>query len=577
MSTASEGTASEGTSSEATASEAPASEAIRVAVAIPTFRRPEQLARMLQVLPSRLAEVADAARVRVLIIDNDPQGGAEPIVAQAPAELDCRYVHEPRPGIAAARQRALDAATDYDLLAFIDDDETPRPGWLGALLDTWRRTGAAAVAGHVHTEFPADAEPWVVASGLFVRPLRGDGERLPAAGAGNLLLDLAQVRAAGIRFDTSLGLFGGEDTLFTRQLVRAGMDVVACPASVADDPLEPSRATRRFALARARHHGQMQAVIDLRLAGGRLQRVGSRLRNAVKGVGWIGRGALRIVGGMLRRALPLRATGARQVRRGIGMLEGALGFARPEYARGAGTARSMRSRAATAVRSASPVFRSVTGVRTAEPVVVLTLDDGPDPEWTPKVLDLLASRQATATFFVLLSRTRRHPELLQRIVAEGHEIAFHGADHRRLTGMALPEARRMLRDGRRELETQAGVRIRWYRPPYGALSPATWQAVRAAELTPVLWGTSALDGRDASHTERIERATAGIAPGTVVLAHDARAGVDDGVDDPAITPFDRAALLAAILDEYDRRGLRVVSLGAALRRGRPRRRMVLVG
>jgi peptidoglycan/xylan/chitin deacetylase (PgdA/CDA1 family) len=234
------------------------------------------------------------------------------------------------------------------------------------------------------------------------------------------------------------------------------------------------------------------------------------------------------------------------------------------------------------IRSASPLFRSVVSVHTTSPVVVLTLDDGPDPEWTPRILDELARRGATATFFVLLTRTRAHPELLRRIVAEGHEIALHGADHRRLTSLADHEARTMLAAGRAELESSIGAPIRWYRPPYGALSPATWRAVRRSGMTPVLWTTSVLDGRDADHAERLARATSGIEPGAIVLAHDSRAGVGDGVDDPEIAPFDRVALIADVLDEYQRRGLTAVSLANALGAdaagtGKLRRRMVLVG
>ena len=135
----------------------------------------------------------------------------------------------------------------------------------------------------------------------------------------------------------------------------------------------------------------------------------------------------------------------------------------------------------------------------------------------------------------------------------------------------------MLESGRVELESLAQTPIRWYRPPYGALSAATWQAVRRSGMTPVLWTTSVLDGRDAPHAERLARATAGIEAGAIVLAHDSRAGAADGVDDPEIAPFDRVALIADVLDEYERRGLTAVSLGDALGSGRLRRRMVLVG
>ncbi|WP_096713222.1 polysaccharide deacetylase family protein [Microbacterium sp. SZ1] len=550
--------------------------AIRIAVAIPTFRRPDRLRDLLAVLPQRFDELETPADIVVFVIDNDPSRSAESVAA-APSPARIVYSPEPTPGIAAARQHALDVSDGFDLLAFIDDDEVPHPQWLRALVDTWRRTGAAAVAGHVHTEFPRGTDPWVLASGLFVRPRRTDGEKLPAAGAGNLLLDLDQIRAAGLSFDVSLGLSGGEDTLFTRQIVRAGGTVVACPASIAEDSLEEGRATRGFALARARHHGQTQSMVELRLATGFDSRLVSRARNIVKGAGWAVRGALLVLRGRVAGSLPDRARGAREVQRGLGLVQGALGAGTPEYAREGSRRQLLRSAAARAARRVSPLFRSVVAVRTSEPVVILTLDDGPDPEWTPRILDLLAERGATATFFVLLTRTRRHPELLQRIVEEGHEVALHGEDHRRLTSLSATEVQRMLTEGRSELEAQAEATVAWYRPPYGALSVPTWRAVRDAGMMPVLWTTSVLDGRDAAHEERLRRALSGIRPGAIVLAHDSRAGADDGVDDGPVTPFDRAALIADVIDSYAKRGLTTVSLGHALRSGRLVRRMLLVG
>ncbi|WP_417554618.1 polysaccharide deacetylase family protein [Microbacterium sp.] len=546
---------------------------IRIAVAIPTFQRPQRLAILLDALPARLAELEADCSAEVFVIDNDPGRSAERVAQSAAGVV---YSAEPAPGIAAARQHALDAAADFDLLAFIDDDELPQPLWLRALVSTWRRTGAAAVAGHVHTEFPAGTDPWVLASGLFARRRRADGEPLPAAGAGNLLIDLAQIRRSGIGFDASLGLGGGEDTLFTRMIVRAGGQVVACPASVAVDVLETGRATRRFALARARHHGRTQSIVESRLATGRVAMVVSCIRNLVKGCAWMARGMLRWTSGTLPPSMPRRAVGAREIQRGIGLIQGAMGGGAPEYGRSPQHRRAPSAILRRAARGLSPLFRSVVGVHTRLSQVVLTLDDGPDPEWTPRILDLLADRGATATFFVLLTRTRQYPELLRRIVAEGHEVALHGADHRRLTSYSGTAAEKMLRDSRAELEQYTGARVRWYRPPYGALSMVVWLAARRAGLTPVLWTTSVLDGRDAPHAQRLMRATRDIRPGAIILAHDSRAGEQDGVSDPVIAPIDRVALLAEVIDEYDRRGLRPVSLAQALRTGRTRQRMVLV-
>ncbi len=84
--------------------------------------------------------------IRVLVIDNDPAGSGEAVVSALDSDA-VRYVHEPRPGIAAARNRALDEAASYDLLIFIDDDEWPNPTWLQSLLEvmTGRRARPSLV------------------------------------------------------------------------------------------------------------------------------------------------------------------------------------------------------------------------------------------------------------------------------------------------------------------------------------------------------------------------------------------------------------------------------------------------
>ena len=236
---------------------------MRVTVAIPTFRRPDQLAALLAALPERIAETPDA-EIDVLVIDNAPEGSARATVEAAPAGV--RYVHETTPGISAARNRALDESRSADLLAFLDDDEIPLAGWLSSLVEVWRGHRSAAVAGRVISVFHEDTDPWIIASGTFRRPQRATGTSLRTAAAGNLLLDIRQVQALGLRFDGSLGLSGGEDTLFTRQLVERGGTIVWCNESAAEDHVVPSRLTRDWAVQRAFSAGNGWANVNLLLA-----------------------------------------------------------------------------------------------------------------------------------------------------------------------------------------------------------------------------------------------------------------------------------------------------------------------
>lgn len=227
----------------------------------------------------------------------------------------------------------------------------------------------------------------------------------------------------------------------------------------------------------------------------------------------------------------------------------------------------------TAVRSArrlaGPLAGSVVAVRTSRPQVALTFDDGPEPGGTDRVLAALMDAGASATFFVLLTRVRRHGALFDEIVAAGHEIALHGIDHRALPELPPQEVRTALRDGRAELEDRCGTAVRWYRPPYGRQTPRTRWAVARAGMVPVLWGPTTWDWRDVPEERRLEKAVEGVRPGAVVLAHDGFAGAEDGAFDGPPPVLDRGRLIRQVLARYAEQGLGACSLGQALTAGTP--------
>ncbi|WP_409329159.1 glycosyltransferase family 2 protein [Trujillonella humicola] len=305
---------------------------VRVTVAVPTFRRPEDLAELLPRLLEQVAEVGAGGgyAAEVLVVDNDPAGSAAAVVAAVPG---VRYVVETRPGIAAVRNRAMDEAAGSRLLAFIDDDERPCENWLGALLATWAGSGAAAVSGRILADYTGDVDPWILAGRFFVRRRMPTGTEIDVAATGNLLLDLAQVRAAGTRFESALGLAGGEDTLFSRSLAHAGARMVWCDESAAVDRVPADRLTRRWVLTRAWSHGNATVLTELRLTPGTAARLGIRARGVLRGLLRIGGGGARWGLGVLTRSLTHQARGARAVLRGLGMVGGGLGVVYEEYAR----------------------------------------------------------------------------------------------------------------------------------------------------------------------------------------------------------------------------------------------------
>ena len=197
--------------------------------------------------------------------------------------------------------------------------------------------------------------------------------------------------------------------------------------------------------------------------------------------------------------------------------------------------------------------------------VVLTFDDGPDPQATPQLLDVLASHAAGATFFVLADPVRRHPDVVRRAVAEGHEVALHGLDHRRLSRLGTREARSWLRDSRSLVEDVTQRPVVHFRPPHGAQTPRTWGLARACGLEVVLWDGTTWDWREVSQEERVAAALRTARPGSILLAHDGAHHDPDTQAPPA--DVDKVELLERIVSAYGERGLRFVSLAQALADG----------
>ncbi|MEV8213004.1 glycosyltransferase [Leifsonia sp. NPDC077715] len=310
-----------------------------VAIAVLTFRRPTDIRA---ILPALAREVETAGglpfEVRIQVVDNDREASARDAVAALAGSLSVTidYAVEPTPGISAARNRALaeaDAAED-DLLIFIDDDERPEPGWLAALLGVWSAGGAEAVVGPVRSTFERQPDAWIEAGGFFQRRRLATGERVEVAATNNLLLDLAFVRRHGIRFDLGVGITGGEDTMFTRELIRAGGRIVWCAEAMVVDVVPAKRVSRRWVMLRAFSSGNSWALTSLKLARTPAERVRTVADLVVRGAVRAAGGCLRIVEGILRRSLDRRARGARTLARGLGMVSGAFGYRYQEYRRG---------------------------------------------------------------------------------------------------------------------------------------------------------------------------------------------------------------------------------------------------
>lgn len=204
-------------------------------------------------------------------------------------------------------------------------------------------------------------------------------------------------------------------------------------------------------------------------------------------------------------------------------------------------------------------FGSIRGSITSDRLVALTFDDGPDPLITPLILDSLAAHGMRATWFVLVDRAEKCPHLIQRMLAEGHDVGLHGRDHRRLTRIDPRLLRSHIADGVNRLAEITGEHPRWFRPPYGAQSLWSYYiVVRRCGMQVVVWSDDCQDWTQQPEQIIAQRAVDTVKSGSVLLLHDSLAA-DPEV--PAPNPsLDRARIVELVLRGLDARGIRGVSV-----------------
>lgn len=190
--------------------------------------------------------------------------------------------------------------------------------------------------------------------------------------------------------------------------------------------------------------------------------------------------------------------------------------------------------------------------------VALTFDDGPDSLGTPAILAALDGLGWRATFFLLGTQVRRHPEVARAVADAGHEIAVHGNVHRNHLARTPGDVRRDLRTAVAEITEATGVRPRWFRPPYGVLSSGTLWAAADLDLTPVLWTAWGLDWKAGPADGVVTAIMRSLRDGGTVLLHDS-----DCTSRPGSWRSTLAAL-PLLADELRSRELAVRTLGEHL-------------
>ncbi len=173
---------------------------------------------------------------------------------------------------------------------------------------------------------------------------------------------------------------------------------------------------------------------------------------------------------------------------------------------------------------------SYSRVATSLPFIALTFDDGPHPQHTPRLLDILKQRNVKATFYVVATNAKRYPEIMRRIVAEGHEIGNHTVTHGNLARMSEAGVRQELSAAHEAIVATTGVAPRTMRPPYGAITPAQKAWIRRDFGYPtIMWSVDPEDWKKPGPSVVASRLVSGATPGGILLVHDIHASTIDAM------------------------------------------------
>lgn len=153
--------------------------------------------------------------------------------------------------------------------------------------------------------------------------------------------------------------------------------------------------------------------------------------------------------------------------------------------------------------------------------IALTFDDGPHPEFTPKVLELLKKHGAKATFFCIGKAIDQHPKLFKQILAEGHTVGNHTYSHSKAFGFFGAE--KVIEELNKTIDVVhnlTGKHLKLYRPAFGVTNPMIEKAVKRLNVQSIGWNVRSLDTTSRSEDVILERITTKISKGDIVLLHD---------------------------------------------------------
>jgi peptidoglycan/xylan/chitin deacetylase (PgdA/CDA1 family) len=201
--------------------------------------------------------------------------------------------------------------------------------------------------------------------------------------------------------------------------------------------------------------------------------------------------------------------------------------------------------------------------------VALTFDDGPDPHYTPQILEILSKYQVKACFFLVGAKVKQNPELVKQIAKDGHEIGNHGFWHKPVWLLGPVATARDISETNRAIEECTGQKVRYCRPNWGLFNLCSIIYYRFKRLTVVLWTFMSWDWTKGATPESItSKVLKRVHDGSILVLHDSdkTAGAAKG------SPAQVIKALPAILEGLQEKGLRLVPLEEFTR---PNRRLTL--
>jgi peptidoglycan-N-acetylglucosamine deacetylase len=209
---------------------------------------------------------------------------------------------------------------------------------------------------------------------------------------------------------------------------------------------------------------------------------------------------------------------------------------------------------------AAVIWQLVAGVNWHAPegTVAITFDDGPHPSSTPKILDVLRTSNATATFFCTGKNAQSYPDIVRRMIKEGHSVGCHSMSHADArTESSFDNLRSDHKQSIRALEEIIQSPIRLYRPPHGSLTFRTAWMLRRSGLQVWLWTVDPEDWRPTANVTPIVATVSASESGDVILLHD---WIEEPESEEALDRAMTIQSLPLILERLNEKGLSLVSL-----------------